>query len=105
MVLSLCDQCLISRQRRLLNSEIGGKFTTAQAYEQSYPQKLWKDRVSPDRSGAGDRPVRKISSIAPGTVIRPLTAAEPNSVTGTMGVGSARPLKTDVEYRFAVAVG
>ena len=105
MVLSLWDQCLISRQRRLLNRGIGGKFTTAQAYEQSYPQKLWKDRVSPERSGAGDRPVRKISSIAPGTVIRPLTAAEPNSVMGTTGVGSARPLKTDVEYRFAVAVG
>jgi hypothetical protein len=36
----LLNQCLNSRQRSILESEMGGKFTAAGSYKQSYPQKL-----------------------------------------------------------------
>lgn len=39
------NQCLISRQRRILNSEMGREFAAAGSYKQSYPQKL--GRVGP----------------------------------------------------------
>lgn len=34
------NQCLISRQSRKLNSEMGREFAAAGSYKQSYPQKL-----------------------------------------------------------------